>query len=91
MYKDEIYDSKFIYFLALEVLTKERIIMDDIQQNRVEFAKRLFEIRLKGQNRSTERLERFNQLLISRINELKKRNSEQEQQQLTLNHMQNKN
>lgn len=89
MYKEELYDSKFIYFLALEVLTKERIIRYDIQTNRVNFAKRIFEIRLKDQCRSTERYERFDALLINRINEIRSRYNEQEKQRLTMINMQN--
>lgn len=91
MYKEELFDSKFIYFLALEVLTKERIIRDDIQPNRINFAKRIFEIRLKDQCRSAERYERFNTLLINRINEIKARYNEQEKQLIEINRMQHQN
>lgn len=87
MYREAIYDSKFVYFLALEVLMKQRIINDDIQENRVEFDEQLFKIRLQNQTRAAERLERFNALLIERINELKVRHSENQKQTAQLNNI----
>lgn len=89
MYLDEIYDSKFVYFLALEVLMKERIICEDIQKHRVDFAERLFKIRLENQPRADERLERFNTLLIERINDIKFRHNENQKQKAELNRIQN--
>lgn len=84
LYKDEIYDSKFVYFLALEVLGKERLVRDDIQQNRFDFAERLFKIRLEGQPLASERIEKYRSLLINRINELKIRSSQMAKQNADL-------
>lgn len=90
LYKDEIYDAKFVYFLVLEVLGKERVLRDDTDQNRFDFAEELFKIRLNNQPRATERMEKYNSLLINRINELKIRSSEMEKQNANLARIQNK-
>lgn len=70
---EEIYDSKFVYFLMLEVLGKDKVICNDIQENRFDFAKQLFAIRLCNKPRSLERMEKFIPLLTDQMNELKKR------------------
>lgn len=87
MYKEEIYDAKFVYFLALEVLVKERIIRNEIQQHRVEFAEKLFKIRLERQPGAADRFDRFNTLLIERINDIKVRHNEKQKQAAALDNI----
>lgn len=89
LYKDEIFDSKFVYFLAMKVLGKERLHRDEVPQNRFDFAEELFKIRLQNQPRATERMQKYNSLLIGRINELKVRFDRMEQQKSDLNAIQN--
>lgn len=84
LYKEEIYDSKFVYFLVLEVLGKERLLLGNVNQNRFEFAKQLFEIRLKGQPNASERMEKYNTLLVNRINSITIRSDQMEKQNADL-------
>lgn len=88
-YKDEIYDSKFVYFLALEVLGKERLLHDNVQKSRFDFAEQLFKIRLQNQTRAAERMEKYKSLLVNRINELKIRSRQMEEQTASLANIQN--
>lgn len=90
LYKEEIYDSKFVYFLALEVLGKDRLLMDNVDQSRFDFAKQLFGIRLKGQPNASERMEKYNTLLVNRINALKIRSDQMEKQNADLAQIQKK-
>lgn len=73
LYLGEIYDSKFVYFLILEIFGKDSVINGEIKQNCLEFAEQLFKIRLDKQIRSLERQSRFNALVIDHMNEIKKR------------------
>lgn len=73
MYMEEIYDSKFIYFVVLEVLGKEGVIRNEVKQNHMDFAEQLFQIRLQNQSRNLERMMKFYSFINEHMNALKVR------------------
>lgn len=70
-YRSEIFDNKFSYFLVLEVLGKENVKHDNVENNRYEFAQRLFQERVKNQPNEARRLERFHHHIIENMNRIK--------------------
>lgn len=73
-FSNEIFDSKLVYFLALGIFGKESIVNDLIELHRLNFARSVFEHRLKNELNGAERLGKFETHMITTIKELKARN-----------------
>lgn len=71
--KLEIFDARFVYFLLMEVIGRGNIVKNRIEKRRLDFARNVFGIRLRGMRDSANRLEKFDKIAHMQLKALKAR------------------
>lgn len=71
LYKTEIFDAKFVYFLVLEILGKQNVLNNCVELHQLNFAERLFDVRIENQPNAVERKHKFHKLIMDKMAEIK--------------------
>lgn len=69
----EVFDAKFVYFLALRIIGKDKIVEGVIDKERMDFARLLFNHRLRSEcaNVAIQRSRKFEALMKASLKEIK--------------------